>query len=131
MVNRFINFRVYNKQNKCFIKEDICIHIQNNTLKLCAIDEFSNAVKLANQDNYILMQSTGIADKNGKEIFEGDIVKDVNEIYTIEYIDKKCGFSAVICKVQHKEGTHYLLQDITSDLEVIGNIYENSDLMKK
>lgn len=117
MANRY-NWRLWDTKNKCFDK-DFKIEIEPENEKDIIEDEES-----------ILMQSTGMIDKNGKEIFEGDIVKDLDEICTIEYIDIKCGFSAVICKVKHKNGNHYLTKDITSDLEVIGNIYENPDLRK-
>lgn len=134
MVNRFINFRAYIKPlNKVYKVKNL--FIENKGIE--PVDENGSSVSvdgLTNQfyeEEYILMQSTGVIDKNGKEIFEGDIVKDIDEICTIEYINTKCGFSAVICKVQHKNGFHCLTKDITSNLEVIGNIYENINLIKE
>jgi len=98
----------------------------------------------------VLMQFTGLLDKNGKEIYEGDIVNFANrDFFEPEWTDKFKG-NAVIKWVQ--EGCEYWvefdgmngkwlilrgdtwnedLEEIESGhLEVIGNIYENPELLK-
>ena len=81
---------------------------------------------------FILMQSTGLRDKNGKEIFEGDIVK-----FTITN-----GFDYVVDEygvVTYKQGAFFIVKDFaeylisyvyTDKIEVIGNIYENHELLE-
>ncbi len=73
-------------------------------------------------DENILMQYTGLKDRNGKEIYEGDIVKDVIGVGNIIYFETYTSF--MILYKNEK------LHNLNIDLEVIGNIYENKDLLK-
>jgi len=70
-----------------------------------------------------LIEYTGFKDKNGKEIFEGDIVKYKQDpaLYIIKWIDDKCQFKAV--ELDSDFGIDYL---INGNLEIVGNIYENT-----
>lgn len=72
-------------------------------------------------DNIPIMQFTGLLDKNGKKVFEGDIVKCLDG-YNAEVFwdDKHTGW--------HPFGS-YEGAEWDKSVEVIGNIYENSDLL--
>lgn len=78
-------------------------------------------------DEFELMQYTGLKDKNGIEIYEGDIVKEIisfpdfhrEERYKIEYKGESFGCTC-------KGGGRYSIQ--FKELEVIGNIHENPEL---
>lgn len=79
-----------------------------------------------------IMQFTGLIDRNGKEMYEGDIVKQTfgRRILTGTMIfDEKratFGFNAVIDTKQEIEGNHLVMRHPS---EVIGNIYENPELI--
>ena len=74
------------------------------------------------------MQSTGLKDKNGKEIFEGDIVKMAKDVYSeptyYEVVRHRGGAYRLESK-QH--GCELWLRH--TDCEVVGNIYENKELL--
>jgi uncharacterized phage protein (TIGR01671 family) len=82
-----------------------------------------------------LMQFTGLKDKNGKEIYEGDIIRNSMQSarcgYVIEWWDGR--FRAIFYNHGERiESINYSTPyfDRTDDVEVIGNIYENPELIK-
>jgi hypothetical protein len=84
---------------------------------------------------YKLMQFTGLKDKNGKEIYEGDIIKDddLTEIYEVIWQDWYPGFGLRRPK-NITTGLGTAEQELNSEtsrgtIEVIGNIYENPEIL--
>lgn len=86
-------------------------------------------------DHLVIMQSTGLLDKNGKEIFEGDIIR-----YNIDVVDIKrhptLGFYTVLDGREGFFGDGMSIDDFEEDAkefsktaEIIGNIYENPELL--
>ncbi|HUX49001.1 MAG TPA: YopX family protein [Dehalococcoidia bacterium] len=72
---------------------------------------------------------TGLRDKNGREIWEGDIVSDatMKGLYEVKWSDE---FSQINCKSLLP--SHYELSIHTlGEIEVIGNIWENPELIKE
>lgn len=81
-------------------------------------------------------QFTGLTDKNGKKIFESDIVKgdlglgygdNEKHIAYIEYQEDGMSF----CLVEILEEDFGKCAEISDDLEVIGNIYDNPELLEE
>lgn len=120
-------FRVYDKLDQRMITEpttDLDRHI--------VLAGNGNLVTPANwglylMDRYIRMDSTGLKDRNGKEIYEGDIVythtKDAP--YVIEYHTPYASFA-----LHHPKVNFGFRSFDAEECEVIGNIHENSELLE-
>lgn len=86
--------------------------------------------------DFILMQSTCLFDKNGNEIFEGDIVKfsdcDDDVYVTPAVWDKNYACFGVSFSGKYPVSFDYLEEFYTElkDIEVVGNIYENKELLE-
>ncbi|HCT6820704.1 DNA-packaging protein [Enterococcus faecium] len=85
-------------------------------------------------DKYELMQSTGLKDKNGVEIFEGDVViTSKGAIGYVAYLQQEAGFVVVLKKSDYRLGHRNTGEsyDVATAHEVIGNIWENSELLEE
>lgn len=73
-------------------------------------------------------QYTGLTDRNGKEIFEGDIVRSGELVYKVKYDTQKAAF---VLSDYKEERTFCLSQQALDYYKIIGNIYDNPELMTR
>ena len=125
-MNREIKFRVYISKYKILDTPDI---INFNTQEVKYDSDYYSL------DDIELMQYTGIKDKNGKEIYEGDILRysfpydrRLRHISPVSYLDTQASFG-----IKDIYGNEIPLYRITANnyFEVVGNIYENPELLEE
>ena len=133
-MKRPIKFRAWDKRGKQMILTISQLHLESGMIVgHCGKDE---TWVLNDKNQYTLMQYTGLIDKNGKEIYEGDVVK-IDCGYSGDRFYKECiaiikydapGFYTHNIKekdgVVWQDACHYF-----EDFEIIGNIWENPELI--
>ena len=130
---REIKFRAWHKDDKRYIEFYKLGFLEDGSLwYLQEIDENENDINprfFEHKDDWDLMEYTGVKGKNGVEIYDGSIVRfTVDEYNTREYVEE----------VVYSDGAfwcgNWLLFDAKmndDDLEVLGNIYENPELLER
>lgn len=131
---RDIKFRAWSKfwNELYYFDFEKCIEVREGGLWV----KHKNGSTCVNQPSVELMQYTGLKDKNGKEIYEGDIVKtEDDDSFTkgIVFFDDdgfKCT-SAYYNNIKDYSIYDHLNKEFINDnlIVVIGNIYENPDLL--
>ncbi|AQZ44583.1 hypothetical protein K8B29_14035 [Listeria monocytogenes] len=128
---RAIGFRVFVKETKKMLPvTDLCFNETESVgVSGCGDPNCPLCVDWYNFDDVVLMQYTGLKDKNGKKIFEGDIV----DISVYDRLD----WSSIKGKVVFLNGA-WLVEDVghfaitlqseTNEIEIIGNVHENLGL---
>ena len=92
-------------------------------------DFITNAPDYIFVDHLTLMQSTGLTDKNGKEIFEGDVVKMAKNVYSKPTYYEVVRHRGGAYRLESKQyGCELWLRH--TDCEIAGNIYENLELVE-
>jgi hypothetical protein len=133
---REIKFRAWLKKDKKMVNVET-IDFTDKSIQYLEKNEFINAYLLRRMifDDIELMQYTGLKDKNGKEIYEGDIIKykfpydrRLNHTSPVKFLEIETSFG-----IKDRYGNEIPLYKITTNnfFEVIGNIYENKNLLEE
>ena len=129
---RDIKFRAWNKNTKKMYKIGQ-ITFEKGIWNYQPDDREYIGMSIPYQPSFILMQYTGLKDKNGKEIYEGDIVKIKHEYDNTEYICEIIYLDGAFRTKKFIFGSYYdcLYYWYADDceIEVVGNIYDNPELL--
>lgn len=141
-MSREVKFRAWVKSEKKMMSVagiSWMLNIQEGNMEVgcltCAYQDSSGAWGAGGEheaNEVDLMQCTGLTDKNGVEIYEGDIVQLVDlghgnlGQYEVEFNDESAGFVMYF----NQEIRHFIDHYSEDEIEVIGNIYENPELVE-
>ncbi len=136
-MSRPIKFRAWHSKQKkmysaeemsedqmCLLPTGYFINVSGTSTKLSRID-FDRIM--------IPLQFTGLLDKNGKEIWEGDIVKDYwrYKLYAVSFFSGAFRGHYDDLEPQSENSTGWLFDKVEADnCKVVGNIYENPELLE-
>ena len=117
-------YRAWDKEFKEMVQVDALI-FDEQIIK--ATYKNGNIVK-EDLKNYVLMQSTGLKDKNGKEIFEGDII-DSTDGFLTGVIEFRVSLGMFISELVEYNNFERLC-NVASSRKIIGNIWESPALVE-
>lgn len=132
-MNREIKFRVFDTENKEMLEvQELDYEDSWNGQPRVRTTMYNDYF---DTEEMILMQYTGLKDKNGVEIYEGDIVQaryfedSTSEKYVVKYDTDRAGFFPFACG----DGCGCCETDVISATyaEILGNIYDNPELIEK
>ena len=125
---REFKFRVWDKENN---KMELvgALDWDGNYRVVTCNTETTKLYKLGHEDiDFVLMQYVGLHDKNYVEIFEGDIVKNINTNNYWKVIFTDSSFK--LERIANPNDDLRLVEEYDGWLIIIGNIYENKELLK-
>ena len=129
-------FRAWDKRFSEFV-EDFFVSEDGKIYKKSTNTGYGIAISRETSDKVILMQSTGLFDENGVEIFEGDIISDghmsrgIHHHQTLGfYTTNGDGVEGFFGDTASLEDFEEVSKYTSENIEIIGNIYENPDLLE-
>ncbi len=167
-MNRQLKFRIWDKQYKKWIENSSSFHCNSNWT-ICpftgnvvdyvgadcehgesftaspANDYYWEDGKLIKEPRYITQQYTGLKDRDGKDIYEGDIIEhtfskttdDETSIHfgsklngSVSFCNHLCAYILTIISDDRHNGDTFQLMNHAPSKKIIGNIFENPELLK-
>jgi uncharacterized phage protein (TIGR01671 family) len=134
--NMMPKFRAWDKVSRRMIvdeQEFIPLIVTNKGVFRLSPQYKENLYEKICLNRFEIMQSTGMKDKTGTEIYEGDIVKAVaflKWIGIVKYDNEKAAFMLDGVNDTHTRDNYVYMSQFDDDFEILGNIYENPELME-
>lgn len=122
-------YRAWDKNLKTMYEVDDIMSIDFGKSEISVKTLFFERINRYDFDDIVLMQSAGLRDKNDREIFEGDVVKMVKNVYSEPTYYEVVRHRGGAYRLESKQyGCELWLRH--TDCEIAGDIYENPELVE-
>lgn len=141
--NRVIKFRIWDKENKK-IRQVNSLHLETDREGEWCVECYGKSyvtnegdrdagIDVIRGHNFVLMQFTGLHDKNGVEVWEGDIVGSKEYRFSVYWgeADYKSIKIKTWCAKASDGPLYWLDESILEKCEVLGNLHQHPNLLEK
>lgn len=134
MNNRF-EFRIWDNKQQQFVTSFVDIMIDESLHRLFiqtnsvirAEDGYGNS-RFFENSRFTIQQFTGLLDKNGKKIFEGDIIKFKGSLKNYNWRVVYSKDTACFMLADSADNAYWLMLNEVTKIEILGNVFENPKL---
>jgi uncharacterized phage protein (TIGR01671 family) len=142
--NRQLKFRIWDKQNNIFIYVWDASH-KRLAISLNGLVYSGMYDDVLPENDYTIQQYTGLKDRDGKDIYEGDIIEhtfskttdDETSIHfgsklngSVSFCNHLCAYILTIISDDRHNGDTFQLMNHAPSKKIIGNVFENPELIK-
>lgn len=121
-------YRAWDKIHKTMYEVDDIMSIDFGKSEIGVKTLFFERTSRYDFDDIVLMQSTGMTDKNGREIFEGDII-DSEDSFLAGVVELRQNLGMFVSKLI-KYNNFERLCNVLDSTQIIGNVWENPKLLE-
>lgn len=121
-------YRAWDKIHKTMYEVDDIMSVDFGKSEISVKTLFFERTSRYDFDDIVLMQSTGMTDKNGKEIFEGDIL-DSGDDFLAGVVELRQNLGMFVSKLI-KYNNFERLCNVLDSTQIIGNVWENPELLE-
>lgn len=125
---KHLKFRVWDREKETFLK-DVFVGSDGQFYQFSKDTIYGAAITFLDKENKKILQFTGLRDKNGYEIYDGDIVNLKGDLYTVSWNGCFSSFDMTNIDKAKQYKDLYILNKNFEKSEIVGNIYQNRELL--
>lgn len=126
---KHLKFRVWDREKETFLK-DVFVGSDGQLYQFSKDTIYGAAITFLGKENKKILQFTGLRDKNGYEIYDGDIVNLKGDLYTVSWNGCFSSFDMTNIDKAKQYKDLYILNKNFEKSEIVGNIYQNRELLE-